>query len=126
MSNLHPAVSRLSAAARREFENAIHPDRHGANLAEAGARSRTTVQLPERIIIALGSAHPPLRCAARWTSSSSSASETGAAAPSWRQNPEGAGHWRAFGERRTYGGAERAAITRGSRGLDPVRHVPAA
>src|SRR5260370_27393394 len=64
MSNLHPAVSRLSAPARREFENAIHADRHVANLAEAGARSRTTVQLQERIIIAVGSAHPPLRCAA--------------------------------------------------------------
>src|SRR5258708_8206998 len=90
MSNLHPAVSRLSAAARREFENAIHPDRHGANLAEAGARSRTTVQLQERIIIALGSAHPPLRGAARWTSTSCCASQIGVAAPSRRQHPTGA------------------------------------
>src|SRR5260370_13625043 len=78
----------MPTLARREFENAIHPDRHGAKLAEAGAQNRTTVQLQERIIIAVGSTHPPLRCAARWTSSSCCALEMGVAGPSWRQNPE--------------------------------------
>src|SRR5260221_3481733 len=79
----------MPTLARREFENAIHADRHGAKLAEAGARSRTTVQLQERIIVAVGSAHPALRCAARWTSSSSCASEIGVAGPSGRQTLRG-------------------------------------